>query len=253
MSDTMTENSKPYYREYTREGDREFLTTDAYCWDIIDRQVQSREVVSEAGINTFIKHPDRCDPTYWWVITSLNAGYIPTAPIGTRQIQAKADGHFGLDDRTLHPQMYVKGFEYICCIPKHNESRCMLWWTPTLTDCPVVPNSPFSVIIHVLKPGLLKGYKDLCDKYVGLIGKREGRNRSPLTGLLVTPMCQALDRLRSFGMTYKEILLAVAEFQRSVLDIHAWIDYVEVYSPHQYPGPDSLIKYEANRLGYDII
>lgn len=242
-----TTTSKPYYQEYTRESDGEFCATDAYCWAVLDRQVRTREVASEAGINTFIEHPDKGDPPSWWVITTPNAGYIPTAPIGIRHIQAKADGRFGLDDRTLHPQMYVKGFEYICCIPIRDQSRHMLWWTPTLDDCPMVPNSPFSVIIRVLKPELLKGYKDLRDKYVGLIGKREGRDRSPLVGLLVTAMCQALDRLRSFGMTYKEILLAVAEFQRAVLDIHAWIDFVDVYQPRLFPGPNGVVKFEANQ------
>ena len=238
-----TATSKPYYKEYMRDSEREFLATDAYCWDVIDRKVRTREVVSEAGINAFIEHPDKGDPPAWWVITTPNAGYIPTAPIGIRHIQAKADGRFGLDDRTLHPQMYVQSFEYICCIPRRDESRHMLWWTPTLDDCPMVHNSPFSVTIRVLKPNLLNGYKDLRDKYVGLIAKREGRDRSPLAGLLVTAMCQALDRLRSFGMTYKEILLAVAEFQRAVLDIHAWINFIEVYQPRLFPGPNGMVKY----------
>jgi len=48
-------------------------------------------------------------------------------------------------------------------------------------------------------------------------------------------------------MTYKEILLAVAEFQRAVLDIHAWIDFVEVYQPRLFPGPNGVVKYEANQ------
>ena len=202
-----TASLKPYYKEYMQESEREFLATDAYCWDVIDRKGRTREVVSEAGINTFIEHPDKGNPPAWWVITTLNAGYIPTAPIGIRHIQVKADGRFGLDDCTLHPQMYIQSFEYICCIPRCDESHHMLWWRPTLDDCPMVHNSPFSVTIRVLKPNLLNGYKDLRDKYVGLIAKHKGHNRSPLAGLSVTAMCQALDRLRSFGMTYKEILL----------------------------------------------
>ena len=123
----------------------------------------------------------------------------------------------------------------------------MLWWTPTLDNCPMVPNLPFSVTIHVLKPELLNGYKDLCDKYVGLIRKHEGCDCSPLTRLLVTAMCQALDRLRSFGMTYKEILLAVTEFQRAVLDIHTWIDFVKVYQLHLFPEHNGVVKYKANQ------
>ena len=116
-----------------------------------------------------------------------------------------------------------------------------------LDDCPMVHNLPFSVTIHVLKPKLLNGYKDLCNKYVGLIAKHEGRDHSPLTGLLVTAMCQALDRLHSFEMTYKKILLAVAEFQRAVLDIHPWIDFIEVYQPHLFPRPNGMVKYKANQ------
>ena len=156
-----TATLKPYYKEYMQELDREFLTTDAYCWDVIDCKVRTREVVSEAGINTFIEHPDKGNPPAWWVITTRNTGYIPPAPIGIHHIQAKVDGHFGLDDCTLHPQMYVQSFEYICCIPRRTQSRHMLWWTPTLDDCPMVHNLLFSVTIHVLKLKLLNGYKDL--------------------------------------------------------------------------------------------
>ena len=138
------DESKPYYKEYMRDkSNPEYSATDALCWDVIDRRVRSGEVISEAGINTYIEHPDQKDPSHWWVITTPNAGHVPTAPIGIQQLQARADGRFGLDDRTLHPQMYVLGFEYICCIPRKDESRRMLWWTPTLADCPVVPNSPF--------------------------------------------------------------------------------------------------------------
>ncbi|KIK04964.1 hypothetical protein K443DRAFT_4158 [Laccaria amethystina LaAM-08-1] len=171
MSETTTQNSKPDYKEYTRESNSEFLAMDAYCWEVIDHKVRTREVGSEAGINTFIEHPDKVDPTSWWVITTPNVGYILTALIGIQHIQAKADGHFGLDDHTLHPQMYIQGFEYICCIPKHDQSHHMLWWTPTLADCPMIPNSLFSITVRILKPELLNGYKELCDKYVGLIRK----------------------------------------------------------------------------------
>ena len=152
-----TATLKPYYKEYMQESDPEFLTTDAYCWDVIHCKVRTREVVSEAGINTFIEHPDKGDPPTWWVITTLNAGYIPMAPSSICHIQVKAEGHFGLDDRTLHPQMYVQSFEYIFCIPRCDQSRHMLWWTPTLDDCPMVHNSPFSATICVLKPKRLNG------------------------------------------------------------------------------------------------
>ncbi|EDR08962.1 uncharacterized protein LACBIDRAFT_326611 [Laccaria bicolor S238N-H82] len=113
--------------------------------------------------------------------------------------------------------MYVQGPEYICCIPQRNQSHHMLWWTPTLADCPMIPNSPFSISICILKPELLKGYKDLHDK------------------------------LRLFGMMYKEILLGIAEFQRAVLDIHAWINFIDIYQPCLFPGPNGMVKYDANQ------
>ena len=122
----------------------------------------------------------------------------------------------------------------------------MLWWTPALADCPIVSNCPFSIMIHALKPKLLQGYKELLDKYVGLIGKCS--DRSPLSGLLVTTMCQTLDKLQSISMTYKEILLAVAEFQQAVLDIHPWIHFVDVYQPCLHPSPNGeLEKHNANQ------
>jgi len=84
--------SKPYYKEYFQESDREYSATDALCWDVMDCRVRSGEVLSEAGINTYVEHLDKKDPSHWWVITTPNRGYIPTAPIGIQQLQARADG-----------------------------------------------------------------------------------------------------------------------------------------------------------------
>ena len=77
----MSSDAKPYYKEYTHEGDAEYKATDVLCWDVTNCQVQPGEVLSEVGINMYIEHPDKRDPSYWWVITTPNAGYIPMAPI----------------------------------------------------------------------------------------------------------------------------------------------------------------------------
>ena len=169
-----------------------------YRCHIIDSDVATKqqtmnssgEVLSEVWINMYIDHPDKRDLSYWWVFTTPNAGYIPMAPISIWKLQVRVDGRFRLDDCTLHPQMYVWGFEYIFCIPKHDESWRMLWWTPTLADCSIVQNGPFSITICVLKPKLLQGYKGLHNKYIGLIGRRA--NRSLLTGLFVSVSQQTL-------------------------------------------------------------
>ena len=151
------DESKPYYKEYMPDkSNPEYSATDALCWDVIDCRVRSGEVISEAGINTYIEHPDQKDLSHWWVITTPNAGHVPTAPIGIRQLQARADGRFGLDDRTLHPQMYVLGFEYICCIPRKDESRHMLWWTPTLADCSTFQSPPNSCRTGWSPAGILR-------------------------------------------------------------------------------------------------
>ncbi|EDQ98933.1 uncharacterized protein LACBIDRAFT_335525 [Laccaria bicolor S238N-H82] len=200
-------NAKLYYKEYFHEGDREYKATDAVCWDVTNCRVQSGEVMSEAGINMYMEHPDSQDLSHWW--------------------------------------MYVKGFEYICCIPKCEHSQRMLWWTPTLEDCPEVPNGPFAIIICVLKPHLLEGYKKLRDKYVGLIGQRS--DHSLLAGLLPC-LCPGPNGMETYEPNQKLMgafteKFAVAQ-QFHAMGILVWLIRpsfrilptmnINVYSPQQH-------------------
>ena len=125
-------------------------------------------------------------------------------------------------------QQRGKGQVYHGCTHRFDSAhRCcpsLVFWQPTISQ------HPHSLIwVHGSSLVLLQGYKELHNKYVGLISKHEGCKCSPPTGLLVTTMCQCLNKLWSFEMTYKEMLLAVVEFQQSILDIHTWIDYVDIY------------------------
>ncbi|KAH6874805.1 hypothetical protein BKA70DRAFT_1128845 [Coprinopsis sp. MPI-PUGE-AT-0042] len=46
-------------------------------------------------------------------------------------------------------------------------------------------------------------------------------------------MCQTLERLCT-GLLFKDIIWTVAEFRRTCLDIHGWLNYVTVYYPRQF-------------------
>ena len=49
-------------------------------------------------------------------------------------------------------------------------------------------------------------------------------------------------------MGHCKVLLAVAKFQRAVLDIHVWIDFVNVYQIRLCPSPNGeLEKHDANQ------
>ncbi|KIY53314.1 hypothetical protein FISHEDRAFT_69166 [Fistulina hepatica ATCC 64428] len=56
------------------------------------------------------------DPHYW-LISTPNYSVIFEPLLGDRRVRARLDGHFGPDDRSMWPQLFIEGNEWVACIP----------------------------------------------------------------------------------------------------------------------------------------
>jgi hypothetical protein len=124
---------------------------------------------------------------------------------------------------------------YYCTIPTFCKHLPRLWWTPTKDDTFVIPGNGLNVPLRCLQTDIITEFKTYRGWYIQEVGKAFDKLKKRETGpsLLVTHMCQTLERLCT-GLLFKDIVWTVAEFRRTCLDIHGWLNYVNIYYPRQF-------------------
>jgi hypothetical protein len=147
------------------------------------------------------------------------------------ELRARADGRFGVVDCFQWPQMYCKEFEYAVCVPRKETSSIDLqfaWYTPTPDDFVIQPGTAFAV-------GTLRSHiVDGIDNLLTIARKRVQAWQANRAGKqdIVTKMLSSfkhdVNLLCRHPLTYRDIIVFVAQAQRSFLDIIAFMDYVEV-------------------------
>ncbi|RDB16352.1 hypothetical protein Hypma_002981 [Hypsizygus marmoreus] len=236
---------RPVYKQRfcpREEGNPYYLATDANVITVLHKPVRTLEVKSSAGSNWYKSDEG---VLHYWVVTTPNIGFLPKTIVGDHVVKARKDGQYGLEDRTLHLQYYSTYFEYICCIPRHPPPESKdpihgMWWTPGPGDIDLIEGSAFDVLIGVLKKEHLNALRKFRDGYmVESREYQEVKGHNSLCALLEMTMRHCFSKLANSGMTLKEIVLAVAEFQWACLDLHAWLDYVKIFSPRLSPGPEN--------------
>lgn len=209
----------------------------------MDVPVRTNEVLTDTGL--WYQTPHDAAPLEYWVATSPNMTTIPKVLLGPRSLHAYKDGRFGLHDRTLHPQYHADEYEYMTCIrrrpldPEH--SLQLMWWTPTLQDFELLDGMAFSVDIGVLSKKMIRVFRSHRDRYLKASREsQQGKGVSPLLCLLESRVCNCFTKVAGFGMTWKELVFAVAELQRACLDMEAYLDYHLKFKPRiggQKPAP----------------
>ncbi|KAG1883232.1 hypothetical protein F4604DRAFT_1920416 [Suillus subluteus] len=163
------------------------------------------------------------------VITTPNMDWVPELHNDDiEELMAQADGCFGAADCFQWPQMYCKEFEYAVCIPRKDTSSIDLqfaWFTPTTADFAIQPGTAFAV--GTLHSHIVDSKKDI------------------ITNMLAS-LKHDINVLRRHPLTYRDIIIFVAQVQRSFLDIIAFMDYVEIVQPHLTSGWSSWGPLEGN-------
>ncbi|EAU80351.2 hypothetical protein CC1G_12784 [Coprinopsis cinerea okayama7 len=246
---------EPYMRPVNKDGKRSWYASDIMVYYILPEPLKPDEVVSRAGDLKL----DRTK-AYYWVAGSPNVDWIPFIPKGWRVVQARADGRYGEDDRTQYPIYAVDGYLYTAAMPTDVPERPLLKFTPYPSDCPLISSYDSSCEVRMLKPGVLERYRRYRDDYARIardyLKEREklgrGAENSTFLKAMVTHMDDLLMRLETCPMTYKELLLANAEFQCACLDIHAWVDFMTIFLPRTQgvlePG-ERPPEVDTNRMG----
>ncbi|KAF6746815.1 hypothetical protein DFP72DRAFT_747227, partial [Ephemerocybe angulata] len=214
----------------------DYAVTDVLAYFATKLPVRAEEVLDDTGLRRYIP-----DGTFW-VITSPNERYIVWPPLGHRVVRALADGHYGYDDRSRYPQFYTSKAEYMMCIPRYCAELEPLWTRLLPSNTLHIPGVTCDSIriLNSMVLGRLRPFKERYTK--GVLELLKTRQAS-LAALLVTHMSQCFDRLQ-MGMTFRSILQTYADFQRTCLEIHGYLNYVKIFLPRAETLP--LKKYPVD-------
>ncbi|KAG6904741.1 hypothetical protein DXG01_007503 [Tephrocybe rancida] len=126
-------------------------------------------------------------PCCRWVISLLNATWIPRFDTGHHNIFMRKDGRFAMDDRTLWPQLFCQRFEYICAILQKPANpndpinpRNILWWT--LTNDNILPlrddevSHQTNTVLYCLSNDRVAALKYHKDRLVEAVNKDVAEN-----------------------------------------------------------------------------
>ncbi|RDB20396.1 hypothetical protein Hypma_012500 [Hypsizygus marmoreus] len=179
------------------------------------------------------------------IISSPNAYWIPKLKAGPRKVYPRADGRFAMEDRSLWPQYYSYGFDYIICIPRKpsdpNDPLSILWWDPQDSELSLVEGNSVDIRLYELPANRLAQLQVWRDRLVEEANEyQRTHKRSPLLGLITTALRHTWLRMSLGAMTRRQVIQLVPEFQRLCLDTRAWLDYVQIYTPRLHASDEEL-------------
>ncbi|KAG6836295.1 hypothetical protein H0H93_009388 [Arthromyces matolae] len=237
-------------------------------FELIDLELQPRLRPDDPDINDFdaavIADIGLCTtPPCRWILSSPNARWIPTFNVGSHETFMRADGRFAMDDRTLWPQFFCERFEYIAAIPRRHqffnrdhldEPMDIMWWTPTNIDFERIDGDtlshyagvPNGVVLGRLPDRRileLRVIKDQCVRSAQEYVAKHGRST---VGLLAQSLRHTWARITAIPFTFREMIVHVAELQRTCLDIKAFLDYHTIYLPRLTMTDDELKDISVN-------
>jgi len=150
------------------------------------------------------------------------------------ELRARADGRFGLVDCFQWPQIYSPEFEYAVCVPRKETSPIELqfaWYTPTKDDFDIKPGGAFAV--GTLRSHIVDGIDNLFTIARNRVQKWQATRpgKKDIVSKMLSSLKHDINTLRRHPLTYRDIVVYVAQAQRSFLDVIAFMDYVEVVQP----------------------
>ncbi|KAH6911876.1 hypothetical protein BKA70DRAFT_1423628 [Coprinopsis sp. MPI-PUGE-AT-0042] len=199
--------------------------TDPITWAVLPKTCKL------AGDSTSINDPSKIGTAHWMVVTSPLETTIPEIITGYQEYRFRKDGQPGLQCRTQYPQFITTDFEWATCIPKSLDPSSPIRFTPTLEDCPIVPCTAINIELRLLSSS---HWRDLHLLTVKASERAQWfLTNFPQHNELAETRNTLFQRLRMLGVTntFPQILIAVAGLQRSLIDLHAIIDYETIYRP----------------------
>ncbi|KAG2083553.1 uncharacterized protein F5147DRAFT_782875 [Suillus discolor] len=176
------------------------------------------------------------------VITTPNMDFVPQFHhFEEENVQARADGRFGVINCFQWPQAYDNIFCNSVCIPCKElypfpHPLHWAWFTPNQKDFKAIPGNSFPV--GTLASDKVEGLESLlkmADKRVqDWRANRQGKNDVIINR--VASLRHGISRLKKHPLTFRDLLIFVTDAQRLFLEIHSFMDWVLITQPRISSG-----------------
>lgn len=185
------------------------------------------------------------------IITSPNMPWVPDVQWQTSAVALCHDMRFGRDDYVLWPQWHHEKYPYLAAIPRPPRPGgaspyARMWYTPSVSDFvmaqgpaedrrPGYVHKGFEEELADLRDGLLRDVQRILE---WLSAAQDGTHKSSRLRTASTCLRHSWAILTSYGGTFDEKRLELAEFQRSWLELKGMVNYLEwEREATQHPGP----------------
>jgi hypothetical protein len=161
-------------------------------------------------------------------------------PGNTRDgVYLRADLRYGPHDPTLWPQLYVQDLCHLGAIPRKpidpDHPLSIMWWSPTRGD---FVSSEYGVLdgLGKLRSARYARFQTMKMEMENRVHEYRRNNPRPNNWVfaLERTMAHACTRLGHLSTTFTQMGLGVTEFQRSYLELHGLLDYLEIYASEAY-------------------
>jgi len=185
------------------------------------------------------------------VITSPNVDFVPEPHIfEDENLQPRADGRFGLVDCSQWPQLYDKEYQYSVCIPRKDSvpSLAIAWYDLTRDDF-VIPTGSKSAV-GTLGDRRVKDFEYLLQLLHGRQHHLQGRTAvKEILSVRMSSAQHGVLRLRHHPLVLRDLVVFIAQLQRTLLDIHALLDYIEILHPLFASPPSKPVPVNPTWMG----
>lgn len=171
-----------------------------------------------------------------YILTSPNVPWIPFFDFEPRDLRARQDGRFGIEDCFQHPQVWSEKHPWTPCIlckpPRtvlEGHHLQVLWWDLTPRFYEMASGSAFGDLGTLSE----KAWNPFSDLQMYLSNRlrtyQEQGHANKVMHSYEWAIKSTLLRLRDCPLSYRDLVGQIAEFQRLCLDLNAIMDYVETY------------------------
>ncbi|PPQ78922.1 hypothetical protein CVT24_012421 [Panaeolus cyanescens] len=170
-----------------------------------------------------------------YLITSPNEHFIPLPELGEQEVRMRQDLRYGASDPTLWPQHLMSDQGHLPLIRRkpssHDALFSILWWDATVEDF-VVSERGLVRGLGELSPArmlnVLQLKRRLDEKVSSYLNANPPYSTFSLSVVraIQTHMHHSVTRLNTLKFTLRDLRLSVTDFQRSYLELEAYILYM---------------------------
>ncbi|THU91867.1 hypothetical protein K435DRAFT_863032 [Dendrothele bispora CBS 962.96] len=169
-------------------------------------------------------------------------------------MRMRKDFRFGLDDYVQWPQKWDRSLCHLACIlrvPTDDHPWSLMWWTPTC-DYFVLERSCFATglgrLQHSRSMEIRKIAREVLERSEVFCGTHKNDTEVALAVRLGRQLTDRLNRLEFITVSYRQMCTLVTSVQRIFLELHALLEYCEVYKPRMESSA-STVKTPAAVVG----